>query len=162
MTFVTGCMTEQGKQNSTLLNEKKVLYFHEALYSLYNLPCSTQHSTTYIKKLIEDSSTMDERIRMERFQFLAVGQYSQHATYSLFAYGHMLATTVMHLMNSIYLLFLLFPTSLFSLFSLSLPPLCSFQFCSWENWPFSMIVINELLLEVSIDKKACGTYVSVM
>ena len=120
MTFVTGCMTEQGKQNSTLLNEKKVLYFHEALYSLYNLPCSTQHSTTYIKKLIEDSSTMDERIRMERFQFLAVGQYSQHATYSLFAYGHMLATTVMHLMNSIYLLFLLFPTSLFSLFSLSL------------------------------------------
>lgn len=121
MTFVTGCMTEQGKQNSTLLNEKKVLYFHEALYSLYNLPCSTQHSTTYIKKLIEDSSTMDERIRMERFQFLAVGQYSQHATYSLFAYGHMLATTVMHLMNSIYLLFLLFPHfSLLFVLSLSL------------------------------------------
>ena len=22
------------------------------------------------------------------------------------------------------------------------------QFCCWENWPFSMIVINELLLEV--------------
>ena len=64
---------------------------------------------------------MDERIRMERFQFLAVGQYSQHATYSLFAYGHMLATTVMHLMNSIYLLFLLFPHfSLLFVLSLSL------------------------------------------
>ena len=42
---------------------------------------STQHSTTYIKKLIEDSSTMDERIRMERFQFLAVGHCSQNTTY---------------------------------------------------------------------------------
>jgi len=48
---------------------------------------STQHNTTYVKKLIEDNNTMDETIR-----FLA--------------------------------------------------------FCSWENWPFSMIVINELLLEV--------------
>ena len=25
-----------------------------------------------------------------------------------------------------------------------------FQFCCWENWQFSMVVINELLLEVSV------------
>lgn len=25
------------------------------------------------------------------------------------------------------------------------------QFCCWENWPFSMVVINELLMEVSGD-----------
>ena len=38
---------------------------------------------------------MDERIRMERFQFLAVGQCSKHATYN-YACGNKLSASYAH------------------------------------------------------------------
>ena len=71
--------------------------------------CSTQHSTTYIKKLIEDNCSAEETVRL-----LGVSQQRLPS--------HMLCL----------------PACL----------LVCLQYCCWENWPFSMIVINEILSEV--------------
>ena len=98
---------------------QNIISMHVSVGVMLSLLSSTQHSTTFTKKMIEDNSTMDETA-----QFLGVS----FTCGVCFVYD--LCNVVVKVTKMMCVCVLL-------------------QFVCWEHWQFSMIVLNDLLLEVT-------------